>query len=231
MLTVRCPSCSRLLRGFDDNAGKEVKCPACQTVFLAEPEGGTALPYQRPVTVPDPETPWKPKSEASNSEPPTPTTQQANDSPFKLKNTKADVALARLQWMARIVLCHSFFFCCSGHKIYLYRLDRFSTLLFLLFMIRPLISIIMNLLAVNSLKPDYTMRTKLFLNLILVHLLFYILELFDYIRLLSGRLPLFIIEWIIPVCLYISVTSLICFFLIFFSWKAHSAIRDQKQKQ
>jgi hypothetical protein len=89
----------------------------------------------------------------------------------------------------------------------------------------------MNLLAVNSLKPDYTMRTKLFLNLILVHLLFYILELFDYIRLLSGRLPLFIIEWIIPVCLYISVTSLICFFLIFFSWKSHSAIRDQKQKQ
>ncbi len=50
---VTCPSCSRPLRVPDDLLGQQVKCPVCNTAFLAELSGPAPLP-PRPEPSPGP---------------------------------------------------------------------------------------------------------------------------------------------------------------------------------
>ena len=43
-IQTTCPSCGRALRVPDDLIGKNVKCPGCQTTFLAADEDAPASP-------------------------------------------------------------------------------------------------------------------------------------------------------------------------------------------
>ncbi|HLW64099.1 MAG TPA: MJ0042-type zinc finger domain-containing protein [Gemmataceae bacterium] len=43
-IQTTCPSCNKPLRVPDSLIGKNVKCPSCQTTFVAEVEGGEAPP-------------------------------------------------------------------------------------------------------------------------------------------------------------------------------------------
>ncbi|HLW64098.1 MAG TPA: hypothetical protein VKS79_02185 [Gemmataceae bacterium] len=48
-IQTSCPSCGRALRVPDDLMGKNVKCPSCQTQFVAEAAGGAAAEAPPPL--------------------------------------------------------------------------------------------------------------------------------------------------------------------------------------
>jgi uncharacterized protein YbaR (Trm112 family) len=48
MLNFACPSCQKKIKAPDDAAGKKVKCPACQAVFVVSQPVPVVLPTQYP---------------------------------------------------------------------------------------------------------------------------------------------------------------------------------------
>jgi predicted Zn finger-like uncharacterized protein len=55
---AKCPSCQRALRVSDDLVGQSVKCPACGTIFTANPAGGASAeeaPPREPAREREPE--------------------------------------------------------------------------------------------------------------------------------------------------------------------------------
>ncbi len=60
MPVVECPKCKRRLHLPESAIGAEARCPVCQAVFPALPEGGLARPISEPLSVPDPTAPWRP---------------------------------------------------------------------------------------------------------------------------------------------------------------------------
>ena len=94
-LTVKCPSCSALLKLADASfAGKKVRCPKCKGVVPVPADLGSAPPAPPPMAAPVPQAVAKKEQQPSPAPRPNPsTTTKAKPADVKPRQKKSKVPL------------------------------------------------------------------------------------------------------------------------------------------